>query len=82
MDKEPGRTRDVASRENQDVEERQSFPTGSIDSTVGENSQNRESRTLAPVQEIWSRGFYLFDEQPQRAVSGRGSFSTVSYNNH
>ena len=31
---------------------------GSVDSTVGENSQGRKSRTLAPVQEIRSRGVF------------------------
>ena len=64
MDKEPGGTRDEASRDNQDVKERQSFPMGSVDSMVGESSQSRESRTLAPVQEIRSRGIQLFHEQP------------------
>jgi len=59
VDKEPGRTHDEASREEQDMEERQLFLIGSIDSTVGENSLSRESRPLAPVQEIWSRGFQL-----------------------
>jgi len=38
------------------------FPMGSVDSRVGEKSQSRESRPLAPVQEI--RGFQLFNEQP------------------
>ena len=33
MDKEPGRTRNAASRENRDTEVRQSFPMGSVDST-------------------------------------------------
>jgi len=64
IDMEPNRTRDEASRENRDMEPRQSFPMGSVDSTVGENSQSRELRSIAPVQEIRSRGFQLFDEQP------------------
>jgi len=38
----PGRTRDEASREIQDLEAHQSFPMGSVDSTVDESSQNRE----------------------------------------
>ena len=54
---EPGRTHDEANREIQDIEERQSFSTGSVDSVVSENSQSWESRPLAPFQEIWNRGF-------------------------
>jgi len=46
------------------MEEPQSFPMGSIYNTVGESSQSRESRPLASVLEIRSRGFQLFDEQP------------------
>jgi len=61
-DSELGRTRDEASREDQDTEHRQSFPIGSIDSTVGESSQSKDSWPLAPVQEILSRGLQLFDE--------------------
>jgi len=64
MDNEPGITHDKVSREDQDMEDRQSFPTGSIDSTVGESSQRKESRPLVPVQAIRSRGFQLFDELP------------------
>jgi len=30
---------------------------------VGKSCQRSESLTLAPVLEIWSRGFQLFDEQ-------------------
>jgi len=52
MDNEPGRTRDEVSREDQDEENRQSFHMGSIESTVGESSQSKESRPLATVQEI------------------------------
>jgi len=37
---------------------------GPVDSTVGENSQIRESWPLSPVQVIRSRGFQLIDEQP------------------
>jgi len=44
VDKEPGRTRDEASCEDQDIEARQSFPMGSIDSTMGESSPSRGSR--------------------------------------
>jgi len=43
INSEPDRTRDEASREDQDMEERQSLLVGSIDSTVGENSHRRES---------------------------------------
>jgi len=64
VDMKPGRTGNEVSRQIQDTEARQLFPMGSVDSTVGENSQSRESRHLAPVQEIRSRGFQLFDEQP------------------
>jgi len=66
MVSEPRGTRDEASREDQDVKDRQSFPPGSIDSTVDESSQRGEWRPLAPVQEIQSRGLELdlFDEQP------------------
>jgi len=38
---ELGRTRDAVSRENQDMEERQSFTMGSVDKTVDEDSQIR-----------------------------------------
>ena len=62
VDMEPG-IRDEASREIQDMKAYQSFPMGLVDSAVGESSQNRESRPLAPVQEIRSSGFQLFDEQ-------------------
>jgi len=36
------------SREDQDMEDRQSFPMGSTE-MLGENSQSRESRALAPI---------------------------------
>ena len=58
VDCEQGRTCDEASRKNQDMEKRQSFPMGSIDSAVGESIQNRQSQPLAPVQEILTRGFH------------------------
>jgi len=48
----PGKTHNEASREIQDIEAHQSFPMGSVDITVGQNSQSRESQPLAPVQEI------------------------------
>ena len=35
----------------------QSFPMSSIESTLGENSQSRELRPVAAIQEIRSRGF-------------------------
>jgi len=35
MDSEPGRTRNEVSREDQDTEDRQSFPIGSIDKHGG-----------------------------------------------
>jgi len=41
IDIEPGRTRDKASKENQDRTECQSFPTGSVDSAVGDNSRSQ-----------------------------------------
>jgi len=63
MDREPGRARNDASRKDQNTEDRRPFPMGSIDSTVGESSQNKESWPLAPVQVIRKRGFQLFDEQ-------------------
>jgi len=63
MISKPGRTHE-ASRAVQDMEECYSFPMGSVDSAVCENSQSRESRLLAPVEEIRSRGFQLVDEQP------------------
>jgi len=50
MSSEPGRTRGEANREGHDTKDRESFPMGLIDSTVGENSQREESRPLAPVQ--------------------------------
>ena len=51
-----------ASREDQDTEQRQSFPM------VGENSQSRESRPLAPVQEIRSRGFQFAEQTIVRQI--------------
>jgi len=63
-DSELVRTRDEASREDRDKEDRQSFSMGSTDSTVGKSSQRDESRPLALVQEIRSRVFHLFYEQP------------------
>jgi len=44
---EPCRARDDVSREGHDMEDRQSFPMGSIDSMVGEGSQRGESCTDA-----------------------------------
>jgi len=64
MDSKPGRTRDEASRGDQDMEDRQSFPMGLIECAVSESNQSRKSRPHVPVQEIWSRGFQLFDDQP------------------
>ena len=64
IDMEPGRTHDRASKKNQDMESRQSFPMGSVDSAVGENSQSRKTWPLALVQYVWSYGLQLFDEQP------------------
>jgi len=64
IDNEPGRTRNETSRKDQDKKDRQSFPMGSIDSRAGESSQSKDSRLLAPIQEIRSRGFRQFDEQP------------------
>ena len=64
----PGRTHDEGRTENQDMKECQSFPMGSIDSTVGESSHSREPRPMEPFQEILSRGFQLFDEQQQLTV--------------
>jgi len=64
MDSEPGGTHDEVSREDQEMETRQSFLMGSMDSTVGDSSQSSESWPLASVQEIQSRVFQLFDEQP------------------
>jgi len=52
MDSGPGITRDEASRENQDMEERQSFPMGLIESTVGENSQSRELLPWRPFKKF------------------------------
>jgi len=52
MDSEPRRTRDEVSREVQDMQECQPFPMGSIDNSVGENRQSRESQLLALVQNI------------------------------
>jgi len=63
MDSVPGRTRDKASREVNDMEECQLFPMGSKDSAVS-GSKSEELWPLSPVQEIRSRGFQLFDEQP------------------
>jgi len=42
---EPGITRDGVSREDQDVEEHQSFP-------MDTNSQSRESRSLGPFKKF------------------------------
>jgi len=50
----------------------------SNDNTVGKSSLSRESLLLAPVQEIRSRGFQLFDEQPivrQLHPNSRGAVS-------
>jgi len=58
-DSEPGigRTLVEASKEDQGMGDRQSFPIGLIDSMVVEISRSRESRPLAPAKEIRSRGF-------------------------
>jgi len=64
MSSESGRTHNEVSREHKNMEDRQSFPIGSIDSTVGDSSQRGESRPRAAEQEIWSRGFQLFYAQP------------------
>jgi len=60
---EPGKTRIEASREIQDMEVHEPFSIGSEDSVVGQSTDNRESWSLASVQETWSRGFQLFDKQ-------------------
>jgi len=65
MDMEPDRTRDEASREDQDREDYELFPMDLIKSAVGENSQSRDSRPyIALVQQIRSRGFEIFEAQP------------------
>ena len=53
VDMELGRTRDEVSREIQDMEARQSFPMGSVDSSLSENSQNRESWPRSRTSESW-----------------------------
>jgi len=87
MDSEPGRTRDEASRGDQDEEDRQSFRMGSINSTVDASSQSRELRPLALVQEIRSRDFQRNPLYVNVTLIQVGSFrlgppSTVGVSNH